>query len=60
MKRRDLVLFGLPALILTLAILLACGLYLQVERFKGTYLAEVRANIAQEARLVIAAITPML
>lgn len=60
MKKRDSLLFSLPLVATVLIAAFAAFLYWQIAKFEEGYLFDAKNNIAQEAQLAAAVITPML
>jgi len=59
-KNRNAILFGLPLIAAVLFFALAWLLYWQSTNFEAAYMEEAENNVAQDARLVLAVINPML
>ena len=60
MKKRDSLLFFLPLVATVLIAAFAAFLYWQIANFEKGYLFDAQNNIAREAQLAAAVITPML
>lgn len=60
MKKRDSFLFSLPVTAAVLIAAFAAFLYWQIANFEESYLFDAQKNIAREAQLAVAVITPML
>ena len=60
MKKRDSFLFSLPVTAAVLIAAFAAFLYWQIANFEESYLFDAQKNIARDAQLAVAVITPML